>query len=262
LPGTPPRKLFEDKLPAELQRDHATEFVSYALEVMNDRGRSAGASNQVRVPVAPALAAPAELKARVTAEGVSLAWSGTAPSSASKGLQYAYRVSRRLKGAKEEIPVGTVPLNGASFEYLDRSFEWEKEYEYHVTGVTEVRHEDALVAEVDGDDSPTVTVVAHDTFPPTQPGGVQAVFSGPGQRPFIDLTWAPNLEPDLADTTSIAGRKARSRKRSTRSLRKPRLSATNTSSPAVNTTTPSARSTFVATRANAQPKPARERRSR
>ncbi|MGG7378457.1 hypothetical protein ACQ7B2_06750, partial [Escherichia coli] len=28
--------------------------------------------------------------------------------------------------------------------------------------------------------------------------GVQAVFGGAGQKPFIDITWAPNTEEDLA----------------------------------------------------------------
>jgi fibronectin type 3 domain-containing protein len=37
-----------------------------------------------------------------------------------------------------------------------------------------------------------------DTFPPGVPTGVQAVASGVGQKPFIDLTWAPNMESDLA----------------------------------------------------------------
>jgi fibronectin type 3 domain-containing protein len=27
---------------------------------------------------------------------------------------------------------------------------------------------------------------------------LQAVFSGPGQQAFIDLSWAPNMEADLA----------------------------------------------------------------
>jgi fibronectin type 3 domain-containing protein len=52
--------------------------------------------------------------------------------------------------------------------------------------------------EVEGDSSPQVSVVAHDVFPPATPTGLQAVFSGPGQKPFVDLTWAPNLESDLA----------------------------------------------------------------
>ena len=35
-------------------------------------------------------------------------------------------------------------------------------------------------------------------FPPAVPSGLQAVFSSVGQKPFIDLTWAPDTESDLA----------------------------------------------------------------
>jgi fibronectin type 3 domain-containing protein len=41
-------------------------------------------------------------------------------------------------------------------------------------------------------------VFAHDVFPPAVPTGLQAVASGPGQQPFIDLIWAPDTESDLA----------------------------------------------------------------
>lgn len=52
--------------------------------------------------------------------------------------------------------------------------------------------------EIEGDDTPTVKVFAHDIFPPSAPGGLQAVFSGPGQQPFMDLNWAPVTQNDLA----------------------------------------------------------------
>ncbi len=42
------------------------------------------------------------------------------------------------------------------------------------------------------------SVFADDKFPPAAPAGLQAVFSGLAQQPFIDLTWTPNTEPDLA----------------------------------------------------------------
>ena len=51
--------------------------------------------------------------------------------------------------------------------------------------------------EVEGDDTPEVKVWAHDVFPPAVPSGLQAVFSGPGQQPFIDLVWAPVTDSDL-----------------------------------------------------------------
>jgi hypothetical protein len=57
---------------------------------------------------------------------------------------------------------------------------------------------DGTELQVEGDDSPPANLVAHDIFPPAVPSGLQAVFSGPGQKPAIDLVWAPNTEPDLA----------------------------------------------------------------
>jgi fibronectin type 3 domain-containing protein len=51
--------------------------------------------------------------------------------------------------------------------------------------------------EVEGDDTPEVKVFAHDIFPPAVPAGVQAVYSGPGQQPFIDVVWAPVSDADL-----------------------------------------------------------------
>jgi fibronectin type 3 domain-containing protein len=50
---------------------------------------------------------------------------------------------------------------------------------------------------VEGDDTPEVKVFAHDVFPPGVPSGLQAVFSGPGQQPFIDLIWVPVADSDL-----------------------------------------------------------------
>src|SRR5262249_20392278 len=50
----------------------------------------------------------------------------------------------------------------------------------------------------EGDDSPTVKVFADDVFPPGVPAGLQAVFSGVGQQPFVDLIWTPGTEGDLS----------------------------------------------------------------
>jgi fibronectin type 3 domain-containing protein len=51
---------------------------------------------------------------------------------------------------------------------------------------------------VEGEASPIIEVFVHDVFPPAAPAGLQAVASGVGQPPFVDLTWAPNTEADLA----------------------------------------------------------------
>jgi hypothetical protein len=191
----PARMTFEDHLPAGLQQTHATEFATYAVEVMNDRGRSGGASNQVRVPLAPALPPAREVTAKVLADGVVLNWI-PATTGEHSGLSYSYRVYRQLRGATGSVALGVVGVDTP--EFVDRSFEWEQTYEYRVTGLTEVQLNGTRVAEVEGEDSPVVTVETRDTFAPAQPSGVQAVFSGPGQKEFIDLTWGPNLEADLA----------------------------------------------------------------
>jgi hypothetical protein len=197
IPGNPPKKAFEDRLPSDLQRRNPTEFVTYALEVSNPRGRSAGASNQVRVPLAPTVDPPPQLNTKVLPDGILLSWNADAPAP-NADLSYFYRIYRREAGASGSVPIALVPMSEASAEFLDRSFEWEKIYEYWVTGVTEARHNQVRIAEVEGEDSPVAKVTARDTFAPAQPSGVQAVFSGPGQKPAIDLTWAPNLEADLA----------------------------------------------------------------
>src|SRR5216117_3377564 len=53
-------------------------------------------------------------------------------------------------------------------------------------------------AEVEGDDTTEVKVFAHDSFPPAVPSGLEAVASGVGQPPFVDLIWSPNTDADLA----------------------------------------------------------------
>ncbi|HEX3102951.1 MAG TPA: fibronectin type III domain-containing protein, partial [Terriglobales bacterium] len=93
---------------------------------------------------------------------------------------------------------GQIPVSAdAQPSFLDSGFEWEKTYDYRVTVVTVVNRPGGP-EQVEGDDSSPIRVVAHDVFPPATPTGLQAVFSGPGQKPFIDLIWAENSENDLA----------------------------------------------------------------
>ncbi len=87
---------------------------------------------------------------------------------------------------------------GQSPEFLDQTFEWEKHYDYRATVLTVVSGPGKPEFEVEGDDTPAVQVFAHDVFPPAVPTGLQAVFSGVGQAPFVDLVWSPDTEADLA----------------------------------------------------------------
>jgi hypothetical protein len=90
------------------------------------------------------------------------------------------------------------PCQPGPGEARDDSFEWEQEYDYKAVAVTVIAAPGRPVVEVEGDDSNVVHLVVHDIFPPAVPGGLQAVFSSVGQKPFIDLTWEPDTERDLA----------------------------------------------------------------
>jgi hypothetical protein len=190
------RLQYVDILPPQFGLENPTGFVTYAVEEMNSKGRSAGLSNQVAVPVAPTIPAPDEVSAQVSGEGVTVSWSGPAPELAPKGLTYRYQVERRPVGGPAYNVVGDVAPS-AQGSYLDKTFAWETKYEYRVATLTEVQSQ-GLSASVPGEGSKPVEVFTRDIYPPSQPAGLQAVFSSVGQKPFIDLVWAPNLENDLA----------------------------------------------------------------
>ena len=127
-----------------------------------------------------------------------------------------YRVYRTQEATPGRTLVGEV-LRGVQEEMrlVDPTITWEKTYEYRIEVVT---HADAVfpdlcalnanapecgepvhpAIDVEGEDSPPIKIVAHDIFPPAVPSALQAVFSGEGQKPFIDLTWTANTESDLA----------------------------------------------------------------
>jgi hypothetical protein len=201
----PPKAEFTDHLPPELQQSFPSGFAAYAVEARNWRGRSAGLSNQVKVPLAPVLPPPLQVGAEVTAEGVVLTFRCPDAAPPSSALRYGCRVYRQQKGAKTSAVTADVPHGDPSCEaeggmclVTDHSFTWEESYAYWVCPVTEVLQNGQKVAEVQGENSPSVEVFAHDIFPPGVPSGLEAVGSGVGQKLFVDLSWTPDTEADLA----------------------------------------------------------------
>jgi len=188
---------YTDQLAFGEQVSPTADFV-YAANVLNPYSRSAGLSNEVQVPAAPTLPPPSEFHAQLTAEGVQLSWAAVTPPQV-PGLRFVYRIYRREQGGIKDVIAGEVPVSTQeSPSLLDHSFEWEKTYDYRATVVTIIAAPNGTEQQVEGEDTPAARVVAQDVFPPAVPGGLQAVFSGPGQKPFIDLVWTPNSEPDLA----------------------------------------------------------------
>src|SRR5438132_1883059 len=189
-----------DQLSTELQTSRPTAFATYAVEVTNRRGRSGGLSNTVSVPLAPTRQPAGNLTAEVRADGVYFTATPVA-GVFNDALRFSNRLYRRTEpAAAGENPalVAEQPVDG-KIAAVDRNFEWEKKYSYWITPATSVVAASGQPqAVVEGEDSAPVEVFTHDVFPPTEPTGVQAVFSGMMQQKFVDVTWAPNTENDLA----------------------------------------------------------------
>jgi len=220
---------YTDVLPAQLEVSTSAGFVTYAVEALNRNRRGAGLSNQVHVTTAPTLPPPEGFRAEVTKEGMELRWiQPSLPVKPVGPVAYRLRFYRRAEGSQASISLGEQdygtgvrdltdavsegqkgreeilssgeeqPRSASMGKFLDQSVEWEKTYYYRAAVVTVVNEAGTLAAQVEGDDTPEVKVLAHDSFPPTVPSGLQAVFSGPGQQAFIDLIWAPVTDADLA----------------------------------------------------------------
>jgi len=193
---------YTDILPSALQQPDPVAEITYAVEVLNRNARGAGFSNRVHVAAVVTLPPPTNLLAELAGEGVVLTWTSSVPSlndiTASPAIQFRYRIYRRDQGSGKDAIAGEVPLDGpGTGHFTDSSFEWEKTYLYRITTVSIVRRPDSEV-QVEGDDGPPVRVAAHDVFPPEVPSGLQAAYSGEGQKLFIDLIWAPVTDADLA----------------------------------------------------------------
>jgi len=191
---------YVDELPEALVAASPTAVAQYVVEVRNARGRSAALSNQVAIPLAPAVPAATAVTAEVNADGVWFRW---CPAAAPKvaGVSYAVVVYRQQAGEPAAVQVaGEVQASAGRGcpqrqALLDQGFEWEKPYRYWVAGTTTVAGKSPVTFE--GDNSAAVEVKPHDVFPPAVPAEVEAVASGVGQPPFIDLVWRANAEPDL-----------------------------------------------------------------
>ena len=199
---TPPAAAvtFTDTLPEQLENANPLGLASYAVQVENTRGRSAGLSNRVTVPLAPTLPPPNRLSARVTALGVEITASGERGSTT--GALTSYHLYRRLQGSNTETDLGPTTsneetTNAYSLHFIDSNAEWEKTYLYKVAALTvePVQGNDEWV---EGADSAEIEVIVHDIFPPAVPVGLQAVSAGTAQQPFIDLSWTPDAASDLA----------------------------------------------------------------
>lgn len=176
-----------------------TDFLNYNVQVLNDRGKSAGPSNAATVFLAPSAPMVRDVSAVANAEGVTLSWTAEAPRQSRLRSAHQLRIERASAGAAESATIATVPYETGTATYVDKNAEWEKPYQYRVIPVTQVLSLDGrLLSEFTGEPSQAITITPRDTFAPKAPSGVQAVFSGIAAQASIDLTWIPNEESDIA----------------------------------------------------------------
>jgi hypothetical protein len=199
--GLAPTQIHTDILPPALQQQDPAAMLTYAVEVLNRNSRGSGLSNRVHVSAIITLPPPSDLSAELTGDGVILTWTSIGESRVpanSPALQRSYRIYRREEISGKDTIAGEVSLGepGAA-QFTDSSFEWEKTYLYRITTVNLIKGPDSET-QFEGDDTSPVRVIAHDIFPPSVPVGLQAAYSGEGQKPFVDLVWAPVTTSDLA----------------------------------------------------------------
>jgi hypothetical protein len=197
--GQPATATFNDSL-TNIQPPPAANFAVYTVQAANSSGRSSGSSSQVFVPLVLTPATPKNVRADVIADGVKIAWEQVLPPRKDSGLtvRYGYRIMRRLDGSNQPVVVSELSVGNEAMAVIDKGIEWEKKYQYWITSIASWQQDDQYKGVLEGEDSSVITVVTKDIFPPAVPTGLQAVFSGVSQQAFIDLTWTPNTEPDLA----------------------------------------------------------------
>jgi hypothetical protein len=192
---------YVDLLPVNLQESDSLQFAVYTVEVFDDHGLSAGFSNPAPVLLSPTPKVNG-LHSQLDARGVYLIWEDEIESHP-REVEFDYRVERREKGSSRLV---TVPYlhavvhqrEGDRWSAVDTGLEWGKTYIYQVTPVARVHSPDGrLFAEMEGEGS-ALEVTAHDVFPPAVPEGLLVLVGRMVGKKFVDLTWAPNTEKDLA----------------------------------------------------------------
>jgi fibronectin type 3 domain-containing protein len=165
--------VFFDNLEAE-------KVYVYQVISINRRGYPSSPSNPVTVYWENPPQPPEMLRGEPGYKKVDLSWETVEGAT-------GYNIYRR----KENETFLINPLNKelvTTNQYTDLSVENEKKYIYSVRAVRRVVRTD-----VEGKDSPEVSVTPTDIIPPSAPVGLLAVPLKDG----IELKWRRNLEPDL-----------------------------------------------------------------
>ena len=199
---------FTDTLPAPLAAG-PPRVITYLIELVNRKGRSAGLSNSAEILAGQAPPAIEDLTAEMRKDGVLLRWA-PAPSESSP---VAIRLVRRLlsppvkKSDQGPLAEPAEPLEQSllvepavhSDRALDTGIRFGETYDYRAQRVARITVGGSIL-ELAGPLSPPLRIDAINIFPPSAPKGLAAVATA-GENssgPAIDLSWLPGTEADLA----------------------------------------------------------------
>jgi hypothetical protein len=206
---------FTDTLPSPLASG-PPRVLSYLVELVNRKGRSAGLSNSAAILAGEAPPAIENLSAQMRKDGVLLHWA-SAPTESSP---VAVRLVRRLltppakksnQGPSAQpaepleqtllveaaSPADHAPDAGPNAS-IDNSIRFGQTYEYRAQRVARIAVGGSTL-ELAGPLSPPLRIDAINVFPPSAPKGLAAVATAGenGSGPAIDLSWLPGAEADL-----------------------------------------------------------------
>jgi hypothetical protein len=198
---------FTDTLPPALAAGSPRQL-TYFVELVNRKGRSAGLSNGAEILAGQAPPAIVGLRAEVRKDGVLLSWAPASPDSApaSVRLERTLLTPPAKKPAQGPTSAPPEPAErnllvdpSANGRALDRDIRFGETYEYRAQRVMRIT-ENGQTLELAGPPSAPTRIDAVNVFPPAVPEGLAAVATAGenGTAPAIDLSWQPVTDADLA----------------------------------------------------------------
>src|SRR5438270_4251365 len=110
-----------------LLHSNGNDFAVYAILAQGYNGKSFGLPNRVSVPLVPNLPPPQKISANPMPTGIMIRWeaAGSAQSAPNPKTQYAYKLMRRLQGAKDPVVVMQLTADISATSVIDSGIEWE-----------------------------------------------------------------------------------------------------------------------------------------
>src|SRR5215204_2282026 len=193
--------------------------IRYALRFANATGQKAGYSNFFVIePTAKVAEFPVDLSSNVNQNAIVISWKSPARNvdGSTPANILGFNIYR-IDDKNVEKSLNNTPINGN--EFADKTFEFEKNYNYFVRTVSLGANGEPL----ESADSIVLNVIPKDTFPPSAPGAV-TIAASPNT---ISIFFASNLENDIAGYR-VYRTTERSSPKSVWNLLTPQLIATNT----------------------------------